>query len=132
MRSRSAGKIRASYAGGFEAQDEIELVTAADVDEEKLERFGTAWNIPAERRYVGHEAMLATEELDIVSVCTPSYLHHEHVIDAARSKADPDLIWCGKLIASRVSAAEEMTSACVENDIELLVNHSFRFTDKQR
>ena len=70
------------------------------------------------------------EDLDIVSVCTPSYLHHEHVIDAARWSADPDLIWCEKPIASQVSAAAEMVSVCAETETELLVNHSFRFTDK--
>ncbi|MCU4975972.1 Gfo/Idh/MocA family oxidoreductase, partial [Halobacteria archaeon AArc-m2/3/4] len=78
-------KIEASHAGGYDAQEEIDLVAVADVDEDKLERFGTAWEIPEERRYVGHEAMLAAEDLDVISVCTPSYLHHEHVIDAARS-----------------------------------------------
>ncbi|WP_265110745.1 Gfo/Idh/MocA family protein [Halosolutus halophilus] len=123
-------KIDASHAGGFDAQEEIELVAIADVDEEKLERFGTAWEIPPETRYVGHEAMLEAEDLDIVSVCTPSYLHHRHVVDAARSPADPDLIWCEKPIASQVSAANEMVEVCEETDTELLVNHSFRFTDK--
>lgn len=125
-------KIRASHAGGFDAHDEIELVAVADVDKTKLERFGSAWGIDSERRYVGHEAMLEDEDLDIVSVCTPSYLHHEHVVDSARSAADPELIWCEKPIASQVSAAEEMIDVCDQTDTELLINHSFRFTDKLR
>ncbi len=64
-------KIEASHAGGYDATDEIELVAVADVDEETLERFGEAWEIPSERRYVGHEAMLDAEDLDVVSICTP-------------------------------------------------------------
>lgn len=123
-------KIKASHAGGFDAQEKIELVAVADVDGEKLNRFGSAWEIPDERRYLGHKTMLEQEDLDVVSICTPSYLHHEHVIDAARSAAAPSLIWCEKPIASQVSAAEEMVSVCNETDTELLVNHSFRFTDK--
>jgi predicted dehydrogenase len=125
-------KIQASHAGGFAAQDEIELVAVADINEEKLDRFGQAWEIPESQRYVGHETMLDTADLDIISVCSPSYLHHEHVVDAATSAANPDLIWCEKPIASQVSAAEEMISVCAETETELLVNHSFRFTDKQR
>jgi len=125
-------KVRASHAGGYEATDSIELVAIADVDEEKLERFGDAWKVPEDRRYVGHEAMLEAEDLDVVSVCTPSYLHHRHVVDAARSRADPAVIWCEKPIASSVTDAEEMTAACRETDTELLVNHSFRFTEKLR
>ena len=123
-------KIEASHAGGIDATDGIELVAVADVDEEKLARFGEAWEIPESKRYVGHDAMLAAEDLDVISVCTPSFLHCEHVVDAARSDADPSLIWCEKPIATSVSDAEAMIDACEETDTELLVNHSFRFTEK--
>jgi len=124
-------KFTASHAGGYEATDDIELVAVADVDEGKLDRFGDAWDIPEDGRYVGHEAMLEAEDLDVVSVCTPSSLHRGPVLDAARSTADPDVIWCEKPVASSVSDAEEMVAVCDETDTELLVNHSFRFTEKQ-
>ena len=123
-------KVKASHAGGYDATDGVELVAVADIDEEKLERFGEAWEVPADRRYVGHESMLAAEDLDIVSVCTPSYLHADHVVDAAESAAGPELIWCEKPIASSVSQAEKMVAVCDGTDTELLVNHSFRFTTK--
>jgi predicted dehydrogenase len=123
-------KIRASHAGGYDATTDIDLVTVADIDEENLQRFGDAWEIPEDRRYVGHEAMLEAEDLDVVSVCTPSYLHHDHVVDTAMSSAAPEVIWCEKPIASQMSNAEEMVEVCDRTDTELLVNHSFRFTDK--
>ncbi|WP_227377652.1 Gfo/Idh/MocA family protein [Haladaptatus halobius] len=123
-------KIRASHAGGYDAARDIELVAVADVDEEKLERFGEAWDISAGRRYDGHEAMLEAEDLDVVSTCTPSFLHHRHVIDAAHSEASPSVIWCEKPIDSQVTNAKEMIAACEKTDTELVVNHSFRFTDK--
>lgn len=125
-------KIRASHAGGYNATRSIDLVAVADVNREKLDQFGEAWDIPRDRRYVGHETMLKSEDLDTVSVCTPSLLHHEHVIDAAQSEASPDVIWCEKPIASSVSDAEEMINICEDADTELVVNHSFRFTDKQQ
>ncbi|MFB6227723.1 MAG: Gfo/Idh/MocA family protein [Halobacteriales archaeon] len=125
-------KISASHAGGYAATDQIELTAIADIDGERLATFGSAWEIPPDRRYVGHEAMLDAEDLDVVSVCTPSFLHDQHTIDAARSAAEPDVIWCEKPIASQVSAAEEMVNVCDETDTELVINHSFRFTDKLR
>ena len=64
-------KIDSSHAGGIDATETIELVDIGDVDEEKLETFGEAWEIPPGGRYVGHEAMLAAEDLDVVSVCNP-------------------------------------------------------------
>ncbi|WP_135822173.1 Gfo/Idh/MocA family protein [Halostella litorea] len=125
-------KIRASHAGGYDEAEGVELVAVADVDEEKLDTFGEAWDIPPEGRYVGHEAMLEAEDLDVVSVCTPSFLHRDHVVDTVRAAADPDVVWCEKPIASSVTDAEEMIDACDDADAELLVNHSFRFTDKLR
>ena len=123
-------KVKASHAGGFDATDNIELVAVADIDEEKIDRFGEAWDIPESGRYIGHNAMLEAEDLDVISVCTPSYLHADHVVDAANSSADPSLVWCEKPIASSVSDAEKMVKACNETETELLVNHSFRFTSK--
>lgn len=125
-------KVEASHAGGYAATENIELVAVADIDEEKLRTFGEAWEIPPDRRYAGHESMLAAEDLDVVSVCTPSFLHHRHVVDAAASAASPGVVWCEKPIASSVADAREMVDVCEETDTELVVNHSFRFTDKIR
>jgi len=123
-------KIDASHAGGYANTEEIELIAVSDIDENKLSTFGQAWDIPPEHRYVGHEVMLSEEDLDIVSVCTPSFLHHQHTIDAAQSSADPEVIWCEKPIASHVSAAERMIEVCSATATELVINHSFRFTNK--
>ncbi len=123
-------KSRASHAGGFEAVDGIELVAAADVDEEKLARFGEAWDVPTERRYDSHEAMLDAEDLDVVSVTTPTFLHADHVVDSVRSSASPDVVWCEKPIASSIDDAKTAVEACDEADVELVVNHTFRFTEK--
>jgi predicted dehydrogenase len=122
-------KVRASHAGGYDETEGVELVAVADVDEENLDTFGEAWDIPPEGRYVGHEAMLEAEDLDVVSVCTPTLLHADHVVDAA-TVGDPDVVWCEKPIASSVADAEEMVETCADEGTELLVNHSFRFTDK--
>lgn len=123
-------KVRSSHAGGYDEIEGIELVAVADIDEETLATFGEGWDIPESGRYLGHEAMLEEADLDVVSVCTPSYLHYDHVVDAARSAAAPDVIWCEKPIAASISEAEEMIDVCETEGIELLVNHSFRFTEK--
>ena len=121
--------VRASHAGGYEEAEGIELVAAADVDEEKLARFGDAWDVPEDRRYLGHRAMLEAEDLDAVSVATPTFLHHDHVVDAVEV-GDPGVIWCEKPIASSVTDAEEMVAACAEAGTELVINHTLRFTEK--
>jgi predicted dehydrogenase len=125
-----AETFRASHAGGYREADGIELVAAADVDDEKRTTFGEAWDLPDDRLYADHRGMLDAEDLDAMSVCTPTYLHHDHVMDAASAASPPDVIWCEKPIAASVSDAEAMVAACEEAGAELVVNHSFRFTDK--
>lgn len=120
--------VDASHAGGYAANDSIDLVAVADIDEEKLDTFGDVWDIDPERRYVGHEEMLRSEDLDVVSVATPTFLHHDHVVDSAEI-GDPEAIWCEKPIASSVSDAKEMIDVCDREDTDLVINHTSRFTD---
>jgi predicted dehydrogenase len=122
-------KVRASHAGGYHATEGIELVAAADPDTDQLATFGDAWDLPDSGQYDDHQTMLADADLDVVSVCTPTMFHRDHVVDAAEI-GDPDAIWCEKPIASSVAEAERMCSVCSETDTELLINHSFRFTSK--
>jgi len=119
--------VDASHAGGYGAVDDVELVAVADIDEAALERFGVAWEIPEECRYTDHEAMLEFQDLDVLSVCTPSMLHRDHVEDAARF-GDLEVVWCEKPIACSVSDAESMAETCDEEGVELVINHSQRFS----
>jgi hypothetical protein len=82
-------KVRASHAGGYRETEGIELVAVADVDADALARFGDAWDVPAERQYVGHERMFEAEDLDIVSVCTPTVFHADHVVDEGNGFVGP-------------------------------------------
>ncbi len=116
----------ASHAGGYATVDAVELEAVADIEQDALDRFGTAWDIPPDNRYIGHEAMLDVEDLDIISICTPSLMHREHVEDAARI-GDPAVIWCEKPIACSLSDAEAMVETCADEDVELVINHSQRF-----
>lgn len=128
----SVGLIGLSWIGAWhrDAYDDVEgidVVAIADVEEEALAERGEEWEIPEACRYRDHTELLAAEDLDVVSVATPSFLHHDHVIDAANSNADPDVVWAEKPIATSVSDADDMVEVCAEADVELVVNHIRRF-----
>ncbi len=122
-------KFTASHAGGYAATEGVELVAVADVDAEKLATFGEAWEIPEAHRYEDTGAMLDAEALDVVSVCTPSLYHHDPVLAAAEADATQAVL-CEKPIAASVAEADAMVDACAANGVELVVNHTFRFTEK--
>lgn len=121
-------KVEASHAGGYDATSDIELVAVADTDRKKLSNFQSAWGLSKDSKYSDHRQMLKEEPLDVVSVCTPTLLHADHVIDAVEY-GSPEVVWCEKPISSSLVQAEKMIDHCEETDTELVVNHSFRFTD---
>jgi predicted dehydrogenase len=116
----------ASHAGGYDRNGDVDLVAVADIDGDALARFGQVWDVPASGRYLGHEAMIEDADLDIVSVCTPSMLHREHV-EAVATIGDPEVIWCEKPVACSVGDANSMVETCEAEGVELVVNHSQRF-----
>ena len=107
---------------------EIELVAMADVDPVILEEMGAQWNVPPERRYSSHEAMLRAEDPHCVTVASPTVFHADHVLDAVRL-AEPAVIFCEKPIATSVADGDSMVRACADNDVQLLINHSRRWID---
>ncbi len=64
------------------------------------------------------------EHVDVIDICTPTHLHHEMVLTAARLGKD---IICEKPLARSVAQAEEMVTACEQHGVELLVAHVVRY-----
>ncbi|MEF8820645.1 MAG: Gfo/Idh/MocA family oxidoreductase [Halovenus sp.] len=123
------GFVSESHAEGYAQSDDIELVAIADIDEEQLVEAGEKWSIPESSQYADHHEMIAAEDLDALSVTTPSFLHHDHVVDAAQAANAPDVIWCEKPIALNVADAQAMLDACAEAGTELVINHMRRFSE---
>lgn len=122
------GRVGRNHAEAFLASEAFELAAVADADGALLDEMGDLWNVPEPHRYRDHAAMLAAEDLDAVSIATPAGLHRDHVLDAVDSRANPDAIWCEKPIATTVGRAEGMVTACERAGVELVVNHSRRFS----
>ncbi|WP_157972504.1 Gfo/Idh/MocA family protein [Saliphagus sp. LR7] len=128
----TAGLIGLSGIGtrhydAFKHTDGIELVAIADIDTGLLEARADEWGIAEVHRYEKHRELLASEDLDVVSIATPSFLHHRHVLDTVESNADPDVIWSEKPIAVNVTEAHEMVDVCEDAGVELVIDHMRRF-----
>jgi predicted dehydrogenase len=67
-------QVRSTHAGGYDAASGINLVAVCDTNVETLREFGDLWGIPETHRYEDHQEMLGEEQLDVVSICTPTFL----------------------------------------------------------
>jgi UDP-N-acetyl-2-amino-2-deoxyglucuronate dehydrogenase len=65
-------------------KNDARLVAVCDIDESRARKAGEENSVDF---YTSYEEMLQRDDIDAVSICTPSGLHPVHGITAARRKA---------------------------------------------
>lgn len=98
-----------SHGAGFFACTRTDLVACADPRRDVMARFGERYNIPPERQYTDYRAMIAQENLDIVSVATQPEPRAEIVIYAAEHGIKA--IYAEKAMAASLVEADAMVAA---------------------
>ncbi|MBV8245069.1 MAG: Gfo/Idh/MocA family oxidoreductase, partial [Candidatus Eremiobacteraeota bacterium] len=76
----------------------------------------------------GIEAMLAGCELDVVSIATPPYAHHDGVLAALRAGKH---VLCEKPFALNVAQAEAMVEAATRAGTACTIAHEFRYVPQR-
>lgn len=76
------GWIAESHLENYLQMPDVEVVAGADLVPGKAEAFFKRFDVKTARSYTSHKEMLATEELDAVSVCTYNATHAECTIDS--------------------------------------------------
>lgn len=102
----------------FEAIDEIEgldLVAVCDADAVRAKEAGTTWGVP---HFTSFEKMLAESSADVVTVATPSGLHHGQGIAAARAGKH---VVMEKPMAISLTGADALVHACDKAGVQLFV-----------
>lgn len=110
------GRISKNHFGSIEKySDELELVAICDIDSRVLDEHSQKYKVPA---YLDLEDMLQKEKLDLVALCTPSGLHPDQSILAAKHKVH---VLTEKPMATRWNDGLRMVKACDEEGVRLFV-----------
>jgi UDP-N-acetyl-2-amino-2-deoxyglucuronate dehydrogenase len=110
------GRISKSHLGSFEKHGaDIELVAVCDIDAAVLEAHAKAYGVPGFGRMAD---MLKSVALDLVVLCTPSGLHPEQAVLAARHKVS---VVTEKPMATRWEDGLRMVRACDEAGVRLFI-----------
>ena len=120
------GWVSTGHMNGYKATQATEVVAAADVDVERLEKFSAEWGVKS--LYTDYVEMLRKERLDIISICTWPALHCEMTIEAAKRGAKA--ILCEKPMTLSLVDANKMIAACNRVRCKLVVNHQRRFESR--
>lgn len=115
------GNIFPMHAVSVNEVDNAELVAVCDIKEdrakEKAEEFGVEY-------YLDYKEMIDTEDLDVVHVCTPHYMHAPIVIYACNAGKD---VLTEKPMSIKMENAEAMVQAAKDNNVTLGVIFQNRY-----
>jgi UDP-N-acetyl-2-amino-2-deoxyglucuronate dehydrogenase len=110
------GRIAKNHLLSFDKHSEdIKLAAVCDIDQAVLTQHATERGVPG---YLQMEDMLKAETLDLVALCTPSGLHPEQAILAARHGVH---VVTEKPMATRWNDGVRMVRACDAAGIRLFV-----------
>lgn len=99
-----------------------EIVAVCSDVEEEVKRAVRRWD--AKYWFLDYRKLLAMEEIDAISICTPVWLHKEIAVEAAKAGKH---ILCEKPMARTVEECDEMIEAAKRFKVDLMVGFTKRF-----
>lgn len=110
-----------TQAGAFRRHGGFELAACIDPHDDIREEFANYWQI--HRHAAGFESLQSqVGEFDVISLCSPTALHHVHLEAALR--LSPKLIFCEKPLTQSSALSREWVQACASQGVHLVVNYS--------
>lgn len=109
------GRISANHFEALSRIDGLDLVAVCDTVESRARAVGEQWGVPW---FTSYEQMLSQVPCDVVSIATPSGMHPQHGIAAARAGKH---VVSEKPMAISLSAADELVKACDDAGVQLFV-----------
>jgi UDP-N-acetyl-2-amino-2-deoxyglucuronate dehydrogenase len=116
------GRIAYKHAEAIKKNEKANLLYVCDIIEERAVDYKNKYG--AERYFTDYHEMLEMPDLDVVNICTPSGMHAEMGIAAA--KAGKHVI-VEKPMALSLKEADALLNACDENGVKLAVCFQNRF-----
>ncbi len=112
------GGISGAHIPVWEEMKDAELVALCDIRPERMEKF------EEKRCYINFDEMLEKEELDILDICLPTYLHADFAIKAMEKGIN---VITEKPISLKNEDVERVYTAAEKNNVKFMVAHVLRF-----
>jgi predicted dehydrogenase len=117
-----------SHAAAFRRHPGFRIVACVEPDAQKRQEFMRRWDVP--RGYATAGEVPAELAIDVVSICSPTACHDEHLTFAiARG---PRLVFCEKPLTPDAERSQQQVEACAAAGIPLAVNHTRRWAPDLR
>lgn len=115
------------HAIAYKRHPLVEITAVAGTKKEKVDLFKQEFSI--KRGYIDYRDMLRREEIDIISICVPTFLHKE--VAVAAMKAGKHVV-CEKPLAINSREAEEMIAEAKNQNVLLMYAEDWIFAPALR
>ncbi len=112
----------------------VRLVALCDVDEKRFQNYkvdfnlsdvgGTDFNFDSFNLYTDIDEMLKNEQLDMVTLALPTYLHSSMTVKALNAGVN---VLCEKPMAPSLEECQAMLDASYKSGKKLMIGHCLRF-----
>ncbi len=112
------GGISGAHIPAWDAMEETELTALCDIRPGQMEKY------PGKRRYTDFDKMLENEELDILDICLPTYLHADFAVKALERGIN---VICEKPISLNEEDVARVYGAAEKRHVKFMVAQVLRF-----
>ena len=112
------GGISGAHIPAWKAMEETELAALCDVRPQQMEKY------PDIRHYTDFEEMLDKEQLDIVDICLPTYLHADYAVKALERGIH---VLCEKPVSLNAEDVDRLYDAAAHHHVKFMVALVLRF-----
>jgi len=120
-RAHSNAYLQVNHFFDREHQPVLKACYGREEDRDKLEAFAGRWNY--ESIETDWRRIVERDDIDLIDVCVPNFMHHDVVIAAAEAGK---MIICEKPLAMNVAEAEEMVAAVEKAGVANMVSFNYR------
>jgi len=118
----AGGVAQLGHIPGYQKLENVNVAALCDLNRVKLNDVAKRFNIP--QTFTDYRSLLELEEIDVVSVCSPNFLHAEHVIAALQSGKH---VLCEKPIALTTREVESIIQETRNAGKKLMITFVHRF-----
>lgn len=112
------GGISGAHIPAWEERRDAELVVLCDIRAEQMEKYKN------KHCYTDFDEMLKNEEIDILDICLPTYLHAEFAIKAMNMGIN---VICEKPVSLNAADVARVYSTAKSNNVKFMVAQVLRF-----
>lgn len=112
------GGISGAHIPVWEEMEDAELIALCDIRPEQMEKYE---NI---KHYTDFEEMLNNEEIDILDICLPTFLHADYAVKAMERGIN---VICEKPISLNEEDIDRVYSTAEKNSVKFMVAQVLRF-----